>query len=192
MGIFGRTSITTLRRRASAERRGFEASVRANDVTGALRHSEREEQAISQLVTREPGEPFHKFVLAGVFYNRATVLDAIGQGAEAVAAARKAVDHYEAYDPALGAPDAVERQLRTMRGQSDSVETLIAHAADARARLARLLAKYEGRSRADAVHHHGKAAIETYEALLRFGNETTRSDVDRIRVQYDEAKRHLR
>ncbi|WP_434449988.1 hypothetical protein [Lentzea sp. E54] len=192
MGIFGRWAVTRLRERASSKQRLFEACIRSGDAAGALRHSQQQENAITELTAREPHEKFHLFLLAGVFYNRATVLDAIGRGSDAVAAARSAVRTYTNFDPAAGSPGAVERQLREMRSDAVAAETLIAHTADARARLARLLAKYEGRAQAEAVHRHGKAAIETYEALLRYGDETTWADVDRVVAQYEAAKEHLR
>ncbi|WP_394619423.1 hypothetical protein JNUCC0626_10085 [Lentzea sp. JNUCC 0626] len=135
--------MTRLRAKATTEHQRFEAAVRAQDLREALRHSELLEKTITELTEREPGQAFHRFQLAGVQYNRATVLDALGRGDEAVAAAQSAVRTYAAFDPASGDPAAVARQLREMRTDGVAPETLIRHAADAAARLARLLAKYE-------------------------------------------------
>ncbi|GGM76025.1 hypothetical protein GCM10011609_09950 [Lentzea pudingi] len=192
MGIFARRTVDRLRRRATSEQKLFDACVRAGDAVGALRHSDLQERAIAELVEREPGENFHRFQLAGVLYNRATVLDAMGLGGEAVDAGRRAVETYATFDPVGGASSAVQRQLRELRADGFAAETLIRHTADARARLARLLAKYEGSIQADAVHRHGKAAIETYEGLLRHGTETTQADLDRVTAQYEAAREHLR
>lgn len=191
MGIFGGRAITRLRQLATSEKRQFDACVAAGDLHGALRHSERQEKAITELIGREPRELFHRFVLAGALYNRATVLDAVGRGEEAVATARRAVETYDMFDPVRGAAGGVEQQLRAMRSE-DAAEVMIAHAADARARLARLLAKYHGKAQAAAVHRHGKAAVETYQELLRYGRETTQADVDRVTAQYKAAQEHLR
>lgn len=192
MGIFGGWAVRRLRQRATNEQKLFYACVRVGDALGALRHSDLQEQAIEKLVRREPGVMIHRFFLAGVFYNRATVLDAVGLGEQAVAAARRSVEIYDESDLVRGAPGGVERQLRTTRRDADAAEPLIAQAADARARLARLLAKYHGKAQAAAVHRHGKAAVEIYEQLLRYGRETTQADLDRIRAQYAAAKEHLR
>jgi hypothetical protein len=191
MGIFARRSASRLRQRVSSEQRLFDACIGSGDGEGALRHSALQEQTITELTRREPHEPFHRFLLAGVFYNRATVLDAVGRGDDAVTAARHAVDTYATFDPVAAAPTAVARQLREMRSDTIAAETLIRHAADARARLARLIAKHEGKAQAAAVHRHAKAAIETYQALLRHGRETTQADVDRVTAQYEAAKEHL-
>ncbi|GLY50408.1 hypothetical protein Lesp01_40640 [Lentzea sp. NBRC 102530] len=183
--MFGGRTATRLRAKATVEHQRFEAAVRAQDLHGALRHSELLEKTISELIEREPGQAFHRFQLAGVQYNRATVLDALGRGDEAVAAAQSAVRTYAAFDPASGDPAAVARQLREMRTDGIAPETLIRHAADAAARLARLLAKYEGKA-------PGTTPLDTYGQLHRHGDETTQADVDRIATQLDDARRSLR
>ena len=189
--MFGRWAVKRLRRLTTTEQRWFDACIKVGDPIGALRHSTRQEEAINGLIRREPDEPIHRFFLAGVFYNRATVLDVLGLGEDAVADARRAVEIYEEFDLVRGAPAGVERQLRATRPDAAAAEPLIAQAADARARLARLLAKYHGKAEAAAVHRHGKAAVEIYEQLLRHGRETKQADVDRIRAQYEAARTHL-
>jgi hypothetical protein len=190
--MFRRGAVERLKRRATSEQHNFHAKIRAHDLLGALRHSDQQEQAITALIEREPDVSVHHFMLAGVLYNRSTVLDGLALGEAAITSARRSLDIYESFDPVRGAAAAVERQLRAMRSNSQEAERLIAHAADVRARLARLLAKYEGQSQAAAVHRHGKEAIATYEALVRFGTETTQADVERIRAQYKAAQGHLR
>ncbi|MGI5499684.1 hypothetical protein [Lentzea sp. CA-135723] len=185
MGIFGGRTVARLRAKATTEHQRFEAAVRANDLAEALRHSELLEKTITELTEREPGEAFHRFQLAGVQYNRATVLDALGRGDEAVAAAQSAVRTYAAFDPTTGDPAAVARQLREMRADGIAAEILIRNAADAAARLARLLAKYEGKARDDAP-------LDTYEQLREHGDDTTQADVDRIAAQQAAAEAHLR
>ena len=192
MGIFGGWAVRRLRQRATNEQKLFHACVRVGDALGALRHSDLQEQAIEKLVQREPGVPIHRFFLAGVFYNRATVLDAVGRGEEAVAAARRSVELYEESDMLRGDPSSVEFLLRVTRPDLTVTEPMIAQAADARARLARLLAKYHGKAQAAAVHRYGRAAVEIYRQLLRYGRETQQADLDRIREQYAAAKAHLR
>jgi hypothetical protein len=194
MGMFGRWAVRRLQQRATNDQRKFDACIRAGDLIGALRHSEDLQWAIDGLVARERGERIHRFFLAGVFYNRATVLDAVGRGEEAVAAARRSVELYEESDMIRGDPSFVQVLLAVTRPDATVTEPMIAQAADARARLARLLAKYHGKEpgQAAAVHRYGRAAVEIYEQLLRYGRETKQADLDRVREQYAAAKAHLR
>jgi hypothetical protein len=192
MGMFGRWAVRRLQQRATNDQRKFDACIRAGDLIGALRHSDDLQWAIDGLVAREPGKRIHRFFLAGVFYNRATVLDAVGRGEEAVAAARRSVELYEESDMLRGDPSSVEFLLRVTRPDLTVTEPMIAQAADARARLARLLAKYHGKAQAAAVHRYGRAAVEIYRQLLRYGRDTQQADLDRIREQYAAAKAHLR
>jgi len=191
MGMFGRWAVRRLQQRATNDQRKFDACIRAGDLIGALRHSEDLQWAIDGLVARERGKRIHRFFLAGVFYNRATVLDAVGRGEEAVAAARRSVELYEESDMIRGDPSFVQVLLAVTRPDATVTEPMIAQAADARARLARLLAKYHGNEEAIAVHRYGRAAVEIYEQLLRYGRETKQADLDRVRAQYAAAKGHL-
>ena len=128
---------------------------------------------------------------ASLLYNRATMLDAIGQGERAIAAARRSFELYSSLDPTGGNPAEVEDQLRAGGPTRPALELRIAAPADVRARVARLLATSAGAESADVVHRHGKSAIKTYEALLRAGGTYGRADLDRIREQYERARRQL-
>lgn len=189
--MFGRRSSAKERQRASSELRQCTAYAEAGAMAQALIHSRRAEDIIQRLIQREPDEQFHRFVLAGLLYNRATVQDALGEGADALASASRSHELYGSLDPSGGDPSAVAPLLRDFRSASHEIELLIAQAADARARFARILAKYGDRSEANMVHRHGSAAIQTYQALVRTGHHFGKQDVTRVRTQYEEAKAHL-
>ncbi|MFI7680942.1 hypothetical protein [Actinophytocola sp. NPDC049390] len=190
--MFGRRGIEKDRHRASSEIRQSIACAEAGALATAMIHSRRAEDCIDRLMRHEPDGLYHRLVLAGLLYNRATILDGLGEGDDSLAAARTANELYEDFDPSHGDPSAVAPLLREFRSDSQEVETLMAQAADARARFARLLAKYDGRSAVEAVHRHGSAAVQTYQALVRAGHHFGQSDVARVTDQYDAAKNHLR
>ncbi|WP_157182567.1 hypothetical protein [Sciscionella marina] len=189
--LFGRRGIEKDRQRASSAMRRSIARAESGDLVMAVRHSADAEACVERLMRHEPENTYHRFVLAGLLYNRATILDRTGEGAAALAAARAASELYEDLDPSHGDPSAVEPLLRGFRDEGQEMETLIAHAADARARFARLLAKNQRASAAAAARQHGRAAVRTYEVLARAGQHFSQADVDRVREQYRAVREHL-
>ncbi|NDU73907.1 hypothetical protein GWI34_14860 [Actinomadura sp. DSM 109109] len=99
-------------------------------------------RAVSRLRKSEPGDRRHVAVLGSLYYNQALLLEKSGRGLEGITAARRAVLMYESLDPARGrtVPEAVaDGALLEGDGEPVDAAQLIAHLADARARLARLL-----------------------------------------------------
>ena len=118
----------------------------ANAAIGRYDVALSENMAAVQVVTRlrqaEPGNRRHIAVLGSLYYNQALLLEKNGRGLEGITAARRAVLMYEALDPARGktVPEAVaDGALLGGGGEPVDAAQLIAHLADARARLARLL-----------------------------------------------------
>lgn len=83
-----------LRGQADVEGLAVRTCLQQGAVLPGLRHSTRHEKIVRKLMRRDP-DAFHDFVLVGLFYNRAALLDALGAGPAAIAAAREAVDRYE-------------------------------------------------------------------------------------------------
>ncbi|HVV19947.1 MAG TPA: hypothetical protein VHF06_10960 [Pseudonocardiaceae bacterium] len=102
---------------------------------------------VERLRRIEPGNRRHLAVLGSLYYNQALLLDELDRGPLAVTAARRSVDRYEAIDPTrngtLTVAAAVADPARIDAGGAP-VDTaqLIAHLADARSRLALLLATH--------------------------------------------------
>lgn len=143
---------------------------------------------------------------AAILYNRATILNQMGEGAGAVNAGRQAVAAYEPLDVSHGHPSSVEMMLETARGPhvvtdiyglgaavtlESRFEAIIGQTADAKARLARLLAEHEGTAAESEVRRLGSEAIATYEELLRVGHRYGPADLDRVRGQNAAALEYL-
>jgi tetratricopeptide (TPR) repeat protein len=163
-------------------------AARNNRAHEAIKHSRRAERHVAKLVRLEPRNHLHHIVLAGIHYNRALFHEAAGDTRGALASIRQAVHLYTELDPSRGDAEAIRTIIRGNPGDRRALEQLIASAADARARLARMLAAYEGATAAEAVHHHGPAAIASYRELLKYGNDYGKSDLQRVQREYDEAK----
>jgi hypothetical protein len=192
MGISRRRAVDRLKRQVAREQRRFDAKVLAQDLVGALRHNDRQEQVIVTLLEREPTDLSHRITLAGVMFDRSTVMDRLGLGTAAIEAAQHSLDIYASFEPLRCAVAAAGEQLRVMRTDVQKVELLIAHAAGVRAHLAQLLAKYEGPAEAAAVKRHGREAVAIWDTLARFGTTTAQVDAARIRAQYEAAMQRLR
>lgn len=175
-----------LRQQAAAAQREFDDRVRADDADGALRHSEAEERVIRQLIELEPQDRTHDFMLGRVHYNRAHVLDSIGERSRALREASAAVSCYASIDGSQGRPEEVRSLLKACaRADRAAAETLIGSTADARMRRALILARYRGRADAEAAICDAGDALAVYEKLVRHGRHTPRSELRRVRRQYD-------
>jgi hypothetical protein len=178
-----------------------------HDWAAAVRASMRAERMILRLQRVEPAETEHVWVLAGTCYDQALLWDRLGKGRQAVSAARRAVWPYHFLDPSKGDPRRVRDVLDAAAGDGAATAAeLMAHAADAKARLARLLAKYQhqrrpgdesvidryrGHTVAGEVELLGRDAIGVYEVLVE-ASHSGQDDLDRVREQYKAAIEHLR
>ncbi|MFF5263588.1 hypothetical protein ACFY4C_32070 [Actinomadura viridis] len=172
--------------------------------------SMRAERIVTRLQRDEPADLGHVRVLGSTCYDQALLWDRLGKGRQAVSAARRALWAYHWLDPSKGDPGRVREGLagddpKVGDGAPATPAELMARAADARARLARLLAKYQrerrpgdasnidryrGRSVAGEVDQLGHDAVGVYEVLVEtshYGQE----DLDRVKKQYEAALQHL-
>lgn len=186
----------------------------------AVAASMRAERIVLRLQKAEPYRSQHVWVLGSTCYDQALLWDRLGKGRQAVSAARRAVWAYHWLDPSKGDPTRAREILDGQRngpGKSDDdldadrgpapadPPELMAHAADARARLARLLAtyqhqrrpgdasiidRYRGRTVAAEVDLLGSDAVGVYKALVA-ARHADRADVDRVMNQYRAALQHL-
>jgi hypothetical protein len=185
-------SLRKLKARVSEAQGRVAAALALGRPHEAIEYSRRVEQHVNQLIELDGQNHYHHIVLAATHYNRATILEGLHDPLGALASIRQAVHIYLEYDPSHGDAEAVRDLVRHNPGSRSAIEQLIARAADARARLARMLAAYEGPSAAEAVHHHGAGAVATYRQLLKYGTDYGKADLRRIKRQYDEAKTRLK
>ncbi|WP_157420204.1 hypothetical protein [Actinomadura kijaniata] len=114
----------------------------------AVLASMRAERIATRSQRAEPADLGHVWVLGSTCYDQALLWDRLGEGRQAVSAARRALWAYHWLDPAKGDPGRVREGLagdgsEAGDGAPAAPAKLMARAADARARLARLLAKYQ-------------------------------------------------
>ncbi|MEW2353569.1 hypothetical protein [Spirillospora sp. NPDC029432] len=190
-------------------------AVKAHTAAGRWRDavlaSMRAERIITRSQRAEPYDLQHTWVLGSTCYDQALLWDRLGRGRQAVSAARRALWAYHFLDPSKGVAGRVREALagggpEAADGAPATPAELMAHAADARARLARLLAKYRnerrrgdesiieryrGRSVPGEVDLLGQDAIGVYTELIE-ASHYGRDDLDRVEQQYRAALEHLR
>ncbi|GLY89922.1 hypothetical protein [Actinoallomurus iriomotensis] len=201
--------------RSRTEKFGGELdAVKAHTAAGrwqdAVLASIRAERIATRLQQAEPTNPENVWVLGSTCYDQALLWDRLGKGRQAVSAARRALWAYHWLDPSKGDPDRVRDGLADdgpeVRDDAPSAPAeLMAHAADARARLARLLAKYQrerrpgdasnidryrGRSVAGEVDLLGHDAVGVHEVLVETSHYE-QEDLDRVKKQYEAALQYL-
>ncbi|PZG02333.1 hypothetical protein C1I99_03055 [Micromonospora deserti] len=205
-----RRGIRSQREKFGRELDAVKAHTAAGQWRDAVLASMRAERIATRLQRAEPTDLGNVWVLGSTCYDQALLWDRLGKGRQAVSAARRALWAYHWLDPSKGDPGRVREVLAgngpEVRDDAPSAPAdLMAHAADARARLARLLAKYQrerrpgdasnidryrGRSVAGEVDLLGHDAVGVYEVLVEashYGQE----DLDRVKKQYEAALQHL-
>jgi hypothetical protein len=142
-----RKSAEDLRRKAGPHIRSADAYAAAGKYGPALSENITAVQIVRRLRKAEPGNRRHLAVLGSLHYNQALLLEKNGRGPLSITAARRAVLTYESLDPTrrgeTSVPEAVTGTA-LIEGDGGPIDAaqLIAHLADARARLARLLGTY--------------------------------------------------
>jgi hypothetical protein len=146
------------------------------DFVRARKHGYLLLEEIGQLHAAEPGNPEDTVIEAGALYNMAAIEDHVGQTAVAIECARKALGLYAELG-VVGSPaeialaaglEAIAAGLVRPPGLPPLAELALC-AADARARLARLLAKASGPAAAQEVCQLGGDAVEIYERAVATG-----------------------
>jgi tetratricopeptide (TPR) repeat protein len=175
------------------------------DPASALSHSDQQLKLLAKLRAAEPDNDEHLRIEASAYYNRAGILDQLGRVAQAVEAARTALERYIW----LGAPagpeqrfyatseelgEAVRRRAQHHSGyppysEAEQREQLKVEllAADVRVRLARLLAKNGGTAAEAEVRALGEFALDRYASVAEV-NRGYASELERIFVQVATAR----
>lgn len=176
----------------------------------AVLASMRAEKIVTRLQGAEPTDLRHTLVLGSTCYDQALLWDRLDRGRQAVSAARRALWAYHFLDPSKGSPARAREELAHAGPEAGDADPspaaeLIAYAADARARLARLLAKYQGERRpgdesnidryrghsvAGEVDLLGHDAVAVYEVLVE-ASHYGQADLDRVKKQYEAALQYL-
>jgi hypothetical protein len=177
----------------------------------AVLASMRAERIATRLQRAEPSDLRHTLVLGSTCYDQALLWDRLDdRGRQAVSAARRALWAYHFLDPSKGDPGRAREELagagpQTGDAAPSAPAELMAHAADARARLARLLAKYQherrpgdesnidryrGHSVAGEVDLLGHDAVAMYAVLVE-ASHYGQADLDRVKRQYEAALQYL-
>ena len=209
------TSAENLRQKAEPHIRRADAYAAAGDNRSALTENITAVRLVRRLRKAQPDDRRHLAVLGSLYYNQALLLEKNGRGIEGIAAARHSVLFYESLDPTLRGQRSVSEAVsgtEPLAGDGEPVDAarLVAHLADARARLARLLGTYghTGRERDRELRRFGldphltlrheinvldAAACLTYRALIACSHYT-QADFDRVLKQGGEglAKYHAR
>jgi tetratricopeptide (TPR) repeat protein len=150
---------------------------------------------IRQLHAAEPGNPGVTMAEAGALYNMSEIEERVGQTAVAIECARKALELYARLG-VVGSPaeialaaglERVATGLLRPPGLPPLAE-LASEAADARVRLARLLAKALGPAAAQDVHQLGGDAVEIYERVIATGLLTGTDGLRGVVTQYAVAR----
>jgi len=150
----------------------------------ALSHSDEQLKLLARLRKAEPEEDEHLRMEASAYYNRAGILDQLGRVAQAVEAARGALERYTS----LAAHAVIEQpQLDVVWSPAAKREqmTTTLFTADVQARLARLIAK-NGGSEAEA-RVLGESALATYEWAAK-AYPVHASELERIFIQVATAR----
>jgi hypothetical protein len=143
-----RRSAERLRRKAEPHIRRADAYADAGEYGPALSENISAVQVVRRLRKAEPGNRRHLAVLGSLYYNQALLLEKNGRGLRGITIARTSVEFYESLDPTRyeqrSVSEAVADPALIDGDGDDPIDTaqLIAHLADARARLARLLGTY--------------------------------------------------
>lgn len=142
-----RRSAEHLRRKAAPHIRDADANAAAGRYGPALSENMTAVQAVRRLRKMEPENRRHLAVLGSLYYNQALLLEKNGRGLDGITAARRAVLCYESLDPTRRGERSVSEAVTDdalIEGDGDPIDAarLIAHLADARARLARLLGSH--------------------------------------------------
>ena len=145
--MFSRRSAEQLRQEAEPHIRSADGNAAAGRYGPALSENLTAVQIVRRLRKAEPDNRRHLAVLGSLYYNQALLLEKNGRGLDGITAARRAVLCYESLDPTRGGERSVSEAVTDsglLEGGGDPIDAaqLIAHLADARARLARLLGSY--------------------------------------------------
>ncbi|GHJ47777.1 hypothetical protein Cs7R123_51190 [Catellatospora sp. TT07R-123] len=172
------------------------ALLRAGRPLEAIRPSQQAIETILHLRQLEPDNQEHLAQLAGKLYNHAAMLDHAGRGAEAVAVARRALESYlelsgGEVDPQAAALDRVIPRGAFSAGSAvPDLAAAAAMTADARSRLALMLAKWGGPAVAAEARQLAVAAVDTYQQLKEIGAADS-EDFLRVVTRYDQVCRLL-
>jgi tetratricopeptide (TPR) repeat protein len=172
------------RGRAERHRRRSVQALQKGDFAQARKHGYLLLEEIGQVHAADPGNPEDTVVEAGALYNMAAIEDQLGRTAVAIECARKALELYAGLG-VVGSPAEIALAAALEAVAAGFVRPpgvppltkLAASAADARARLARLLAKASGPAAAQEVRRLGADAVETYERIIATGH----ADMDGLR-----------
>ncbi|MDN3358801.1 hypothetical protein [Actinomadura sp. DC4] len=145
-------SAEKLRSKAASHIGVAEAHTEAGRYGPALSENISAARVVRRLLKTEPDSRRHRAVLGSLYYNRALLLERVGRGPDAITAGRWSVAFYEFLDPTLRGERSVADAVRDappVSGAAEPIDAaqLIAHLADAQARLARLLGTYGLRDR---------------------------------------------
>jgi hypothetical protein len=191
MAIFGRFRAARLVTRVNTNMSAAVHLLQSGQAATAVPLNAQAINDVRKLMDLEPDDMTHHRMLGQLHYNGAAMFEQIGRVGDAVTYARFALS---AYSRLPGAHDDPERSIQGGRTAPavPPEERLVAIGlvADTKARLARLLARADGAEAADEVHELGHSAIATYEKLAAVQPQR-RSNLERVRHQYAEARRAL-
>ncbi|MDI1464680.1 hypothetical protein QEZ54_27285 [Catellatospora sp. KI3] len=171
--------------------------LRAGHAEEAVQPSRQAIETILRLRRLEPGNQAHLAQLASKLYNHSAILDHAEHGPEAVAVARHA---YEAYlelsggeiNPQVATLDRIiPRRVPINAGSAvPDLATAAAFTADAKSRLAFMLAKWGGPDAAAEARRLATEAVDTYQHLTNLGTAGS-DDFLRVVTRYDQVCRLL-
>ncbi|MEU0600585.1 hypothetical protein ABZ484_20465 [Streptomyces sp. NPDC006393] len=168
---------------AASRARAARAQAKATDAVGnerwdtALRHSKIAVAAAEEAVAIADHDD-DVVLLAQTLTMKSQIHDSLGDGGEALAAAREALDVYSRLDREVNNPQRVTRRLGDdsvlfPAGHSplkDRFAWLYAQTADAQLNLARLIAQHQSTTGGTEARRLAEVALETFRELARFSN----------------------
>ena len=168
-----------LQERADAGAARARALARAGRTEDALAPSREAVDLLSQLRELEPDEEEHLDRLATALYEHAGMLARAGRSSEAILAARRCLDcHLEQTGGEIAPPELLG--LEPPHHRRADLPELAAGTADARSRLASLLARSGDAAVAGEARRLGREAVETYELLVRLDADHYQDDHTRV------------
>jgi tetratricopeptide (TPR) repeat protein len=142
---------------------------------------------------------------ASILTRRADIADELGFGADAIAAARKAMDAIETFDVSRGDPSSVAHAIRSATtplamlnhatggvswqggpGTVTASARFIRWHAEAKLDLARFLANHGSPGSGAEIRYLGSTSVETLRELKLAGASVTDGEIDRMAEEYDD------